>query len=127
MTDFMEDLWAKAKAAAVTAGKVAEEMVDTSKVKLREAKLSGEIKAAYQRLGNMVYDAMKNGKDNSRLVEMTVAELDQLLQERAELRSSGTTGAAWQVSCPQCSTLNNQEFTFCSKCGAALYQKSDQE
>ena len=127
MTDFMEDLLTKAKAAAVTAGKVAEEMVDTSKLKLREAKLSSDIKAAYQRLGNLVYDAMKNGKDNSQVVEMTVAELDQLLRERAELRTSGFTGAARQVSCPQCSALNNQEFTFCSKCGVALYQKFDQE
>ena len=127
MADFMGDLLNKAKAAAVTAGKVAEEVVDSSKLKLREAKLSADMKAAYQRLGNLVYDSMRGGKDNAEAVEQTVQQLDQLLQDRADLRTEDATGAMGQVSCPQCSASNQPEFAFCSQCGAALSQPSNQE
>lgn len=44
-------LASQARRAAATAGKVAGEVVDTSKTKLSEVRLNSEIRDAYERLG----------------------------------------------------------------------------
>ncbi len=125
MSDPFDNLINKAREAAAAAGKMAGEVMDTSKLKLREARLSGDIRAAYERLGSVVYDSVKHNTDNRQLVEMMVTELDGLLQEMEELKAR-ETAAGNKISCPQCGTLNDQEFTFCSKCGAALYRTEEE-
>lgn len=124
MSDAFDNLISKAKEAAAVAGKMAGDVVDSSKLKIREAKLSTEIKEAYERLGSVVYDSIKHDTDNRQLVDMVVTELDGLLQELEELKTKEVSDRD-KVMCPQCGTLNDEDFTFCSKCGAALYQKPE--
>ena len=80
------------------------------------------MKEAYERLGSIVYDSIKHDTENRQLVDMVVNELDGLLAELDELKGK-EAAAAQQVMCPQCGALNSQDFTYCSRCGAALYQK----
>ncbi len=124
MSDAFDNLISKAKEAAAVAGKMAGDVVDSSKLKIREAKLSTEIKEAYERLGSVVYDSIKHDTDNRQLVDMMVTELDGLLQELEELKTKEASDRD-KVMCPQCGALNDEDFTFCSKCGAALYQKPE--
>ena len=119
MPDTFDNFISRAKEAAAAAGKVAEEVVDTSRLKIREAKLSSEIREAYERLGSVAYDSIKHNTDNRHLKDMVVAELDGLLQEMEDLKS-GEASAAEQVACPQCGCFNEKSFTFCSRCGASL-------
>ncbi len=52
----LDDLVSKAKELADTVGKATGELVDDSRVKLQELKLSSELKDAYERLGSVVYE-----------------------------------------------------------------------
>ena len=55
----LDDLMHKAKELADTVGKATGELVDDSRLKLQELKLSSELKDAYERLGSVTYDAMR--------------------------------------------------------------------
>ena len=124
MSDTFNRFISKAKEAANVAGKGAGDVVDSSKLKLREVKISTDIKEAYERLGSIVYDSIKHDTDNRQLVDMVVSELDGLLTELDELKTKDAA-VVGQVICPKCNALNNEEFTYCSRCGAALYQKAE--
>ncbi|MEG2086644.1 MAG: hypothetical protein RR022_00500, partial [Angelakisella sp.] len=67
MTISLDELVKKAKDVAVAAGKVAgdvvNEVVDTSKTKLAEARLDTQIRELTERLGSIVYEAAKTGRD----------------------------------------------------------------
>ncbi|MEG1943498.1 MAG: hypothetical protein RR049_06740, partial [Angelakisella sp.] len=113
----------KAKDVALTAGKLAGDIVvdavDTSKSKLAEAKLNAKICEVNERLGMIVYEAAKTGKDSLKLQTMLCKELDGLYKALDELRKV-TPVSSIEVSCPQCSTKNPINASFCSSCGMKL-------
>ncbi|WP_071434462.1 zinc ribbon domain-containing protein [Angelakisella massiliensis] len=118
-------LASQARRAAATAGKVAGEVVDTSKTKLSEVRLNSEIRDAYERLGALTYDASRLGRSNEQLREMVMSEIDGLLKER-ELLKTQTAAMNGMVLCPQCGAANSMEVNFCNKCGSPLRSSSHQ-
>ena len=68
----LDDLMHKAKELADTVGKATGELVDDSRMKLQELKLSSELKDAYERLGSVTYDGIKAGTQNQALVDLVV-------------------------------------------------------
>ena len=113
----LDDLVSKAKELADTVGKATGELVDDSRIKLQELKLNSELKDAYERLGSVTYDGMKNGVENKDLV---VSEIDGILQSLELLKTVKTTPAPEEKYCPQCGTTNSSDAVYCLRCGAPL-------
>lgn len=116
----LDDLMSKARELADTVGKATGELVDDSRVKLQELKLSSELKDAYERLGSVIYDSIKNGTENRSLVDLVVGEIDQIRENMEKLKASRCTSDAVERYCPQCGTTNGKDAVYCSRCGAPL-------
>lgn len=116
----LDDLMSKAKELADTVGKATGELVDDSRMKLQELKLNSELKDAYERLGSVTYDAIKNGTENKALVDLVVSEIDGILQSIEKLKASKGVPAAGEKYCPQCGTSNGGDAVYCVRCGAPL-------
>lgn len=116
----LDDLMHKAKELADTVGKATGELVDDSRLKLQELKLSSELKDAYERLGSVTYDAMKNGTENKALVDLVVSEIDGILQSLETLKATKSVPETGEKYCPQCGTTNGSDSVYCTRCGAPL-------
>lgn len=116
----LDDLMHKAKELADTVGKATGELVDDSRMKLQELKLSSELKDAYERLGSVTYDGIKAGAQNQALVDLVVGEIDAIRQSLETLRSAKAAPETGEKYCPQCGTTNNKDSVYCSRCGAPL-------
>lgn len=116
----LDDLVSKAKELADTVGKATGELVDDSRIKLQELKLNSELKDAYERLGSVTYDAMKNGVENKALMDLVVSEIDGILQSLEQLKTVKMTSAPEEKYCPQCGTTNGSDAVYCLRCGAPL-------
>ncbi len=114
----LDNLMNKAKELADSVGKVTGELVDDSRLKLQEMKLSSELKDAYERLGSVTYDSIKTGTQNQALVDLVVSEIDTIQKSLETLKTRAPE--TWEKYCPQCGTTNGKEAVFCSKCGAPL-------
>lgn len=116
----LDDLMHKAKELADTVGKATGELVDDSRIKLQELKLSSELKDAYERLGSVTYDGIKAGAQNQALVDLVVGEIDAIRESLETLRSAKAAPETGEKYCPQCGTTNDKDSVYCSRCGAPL-------
>jgi len=116
----LDDLMQKAKELADTVGKATGELVDDSRQKLQELKLSAELKDAYERLGSVIYDGIKAGEQNQALVDLVVGEIDAIHQSLESLKVTKAVPETEEKYCSQCGTTNSRESVFCSRCGAPL-------
>ena len=115
----LDNLMNKAKELADSVGKATGELVDDSRLKIQEIKLSSELKDAYERLGSVVYDSIKTGTQNQALVDLVVSEID-TIQKDLETLKGKSAPASTEKYCPQCGATNSRESVYCSKCGAPL-------
>lgn len=116
----MDQFAEKVKEVAEAAGKVAGEVIDTSKGKLRQMQLNSELKDAYARLGSVVYESRKKDIPNEKLIGLIMGEIDALRQDLDQVDPVETHTPA-EVYCPTCGATNEKGFSFCCKCGAALH------
>ena len=122
MSFSIDEILRKAKEVAVTTGKVVgeamDDVVDSSKVKLAETKVCGQIKEATHRLGATVYESYKTGKDSEALQLMIVDELNGLHEALEELKKDIPFGT--KVVCEKCGGDNHATASFCMSCGAPI-------
>ena len=116
----LDDVMQKAKEVAGAVGRAAGELVDDSRAKLQEMKLSSELKDAYERLGSVTYDGIKSGEPNQALADLVVGEIDSIRQSIEELKASRTVPAAEERYCSQCGTVSGKDAVYCTRCGAPL-------
>ena len=125
-----DEMFKKAKEVAVTTGKVVgevvDDVVDSSKVKLAETKISGQIKEATHRLGMTVYDSHKTGKDSNELQMMIMDELNGLYETMEEIKKANVQNAG-QKACGKCETMNAATACFCTACGSPLAEVVEDE
>lgn len=114
-----DELVTKAKELADTVGRATGELVDDSRQKLQELRLSSELKDAYERLGSVMYDSIKSGEENRALVDLVVSEIDIIHQSLEALRTKAAPAPA-EKYCAQCGATNGSDAFFCSRCGAPL-------
>lgn len=114
-----DELVSKAKELAGTVGKATGELVDDSRTKLQELKLSSELKDAYERLGSVIYDSIKSGEENRALVDLVVSEID-TIHRNLEVLKVKPAPVPSEIYCAQCGATNGLDASFCSRCGAPL-------
>ena len=111
----------KAADVANTAGKKTGEVVETSKLKVKSAGLSSDVRQAFQQLGNIVYEARKTGSDCSGLIEEWVAKIDGLKEELLEIEER-IGGIKQMKKCANCGASVNAEVVYCPRCGSKIQE-----
>lgn len=119
---FLEDVISTGKNVVSTAGKMTDEAVKMSKLKIKQTQINGEIRGKYEKLGELIYQMKKSGEqDNAAFdeavagIDESYAQLDEIGKQIDELKN--------QVTCPKCGIKTKDENLFCPKCGAKLPEK----
>ena len=106
---FFDDVINTTKNAAQTAGKKTDEAVRFTKLKIKESQTSSDIKAHFEKLGQMAY-------------EMKKAEIDKLYEKLSEINLL-LDDLRQEVTCTACGAKTKSDNAFCPKCGAKLPEK----
>ena len=122
MSNNMDTLVEKTREFANATVKVAGEVVDASKQKLREMRLRSELKDAYARLGSVVYDARNKsaGQDHEDLLDIIIGEINEIHDELDKIAPEREEKGKKERYCAACGATNEESFAFCCKCGAKL-------
>ena len=118
MNDFNAIL-GKVKNWANAAGKKAEEVAETSKLKMQILSVNGEISKAYEALGKLVYEAAKNNDSVGEEMEAAMDKIDELKDKLAELEGNVSV-LKKEKNCGNCGASCALDAQFCSRCGAIL-------
>jgi len=127
MSDVWDSIVTETKKVGKAAGKIAGDVIDYSRLKLKETKLNSEISDAYERLGAVVYNGKKSGNLNEKLIDMIISEIDSLTDELNKLTNDQNAAAqddqtkeASAKVCDACGEGNSEDSNFCSNCGKNL-------
>lgn len=105
------------KSTAENAGKKAGEVLEVTKIKMQIAQQRTELSRAYEKLGAMVYDMMKNDVQDSSAVDVCIDEIDFILSRITDAESKANELKKVTV-CASCGAEMALDACFCSKCGA---------
>lgn len=103
--------------AADTAGKVATEMAQSTRMNLQVFDLNTECEVLYKEIGKMVYDTHTGAEIDDDMLEDLLLHVDENRDRIAALKSK--LAEAKNV-CPNCGQTCGKEDTFCANCGAQL-------
>ncbi len=119
---FFDDVINTTKSAAATAGKKTDEAVRFTKLKIKESQTTGDIKAHFEKLGQMAYEMQKSENPDSNLFDAEVEEIDKLYEKLSEINLL-LDDLRQEVTCPTCGAKTKSDNAFCPKCGAKLPEK----
>ena len=101
-------------------------IVDVTKLNISLSDTEKKMNKLYVSIGEAVYADYANGEDIPEnlsdlcsQIESFKAEADAIRSQIAELKSS--------VACPACSSTNDKDSEYCSKCGAKLFEDSEKD
>ncbi|MBC8569811.1 zinc ribbon domain-containing protein [Zongyangia hominis] len=117
--DMFDSFVNAAKDACDKAGKMTEEVVAISKLKLKCSQTKAEIEKAYGRLGKIVFDCKKSGVENDELVAVCVAEIQALI-DQLEADTDQLMQLKKLIRCKSCGYANPIGSLYCNRCGAKL-------
>jgi len=120
---FFDDVINTTKSAAATAGKKTDEAVRFTKLKIKESQTTGDIKAHFEKLGQMAYEMQKSENPDSNLFDAEVEEIDKLYEKLSEINLL-LDDLRQEVTCPTCGAKTKSDNAFCPKCGAKLPEKT---
>lgn len=104
---------------AVTAGKKAGELFNTSKYNLVIFDIKNDIVDLLREIGELVYETHKSGKDNAEKIEEKLSEIEAKKARIEEIR-----GLIDEIkdakSCKSCGTRCEKSAEYCKKCGNKL-------
>ncbi len=123
---FIDDVINTTKSVAATAGKKTDAAVQFSKLKIKEAQLTGDVKSKFEKLGEMVYQMAKSGEKSSDEFDSLIAELDECYEKLAEIDSK-LDELKNEVTCPGCGAKTKRENSYCPKCGTKLPEPPEPE
>ena len=78
---FFDDVINTTKNAAQTAGKKTDEAVRFTKLKIKESQTSSDIKAHFEKLGQMAYEMKKAENPDAALFDAEIEEIDKLYEK----------------------------------------------
>lgn len=124
--EILENIISKVKNAADVAYKKTDEVMEKSKLMWSRNQINGDIKKAYEKLGNVIYRSVKTDNENVELVEEYIKQIDSLLSQLAQVNEK-IAELKNQVICKNCGLLNPSEAVYCSKCGSKLSEEEKAE
>lgn len=119
---FFDDVINTTKSAAATAGKMTDEAVRFTKLKIKESQVSGDIKAHFEKLGQMAYEMKKSENADAAVFEAEVEEIDKLYDKLSEINLM-LDDLRQEVTCTSCGAKTKSDNSFCPKCGAKLPER----
>ena len=133
MDEFFDKIKDGASKAKDSAEKLAKKVVKHTSDAITNTKLSisineanNKIKDIYSEIGKAIYIKYLDGDitdsefaDSFEQIGKLMEDIDSLNAKKAELKNS--------LCCDKCGTFNPHDADYCSKCGAALVHKSDNE
>lgn len=119
---FLEDVISTGKNVVSTAGKMTDEAVKLSKLKIKESQINSDIRSKYEKLGEMIYQMKKSGEQDNAAFDEAVSAIDDCYTQLDEIEKQ-VDELKNQVTCPQCGIKTKDENAFCPKCGAKLPEK----
>lgn len=123
---FLDGVINTTKSAAATAGKKTDEAVRFTKLKIKESQTTGDIKARFEKLGQMAYEMNKSQNADVALFDAEIAEIDKLYEKLAEINLL-LDDLRQEVTCTKCGAKTKKDNSFCPKCGAKLPEKPIEE
>lgn len=76
--NIFDEVIGKAKTVADVAGKKTSEMIEIGKIKYKMKQITWDIEKTYAKLGALVYEARGSGENYDDVIEIVVAEIDDL-------------------------------------------------
>lgn len=116
---FFEDVINTTKSAAATAGKKTDEAVKFTRLKIKESQTTGDIKAHFEKLGQMAYEMKKAENPDSATFDAEIEEIDKLYEALADINLQ-LDDLRQEVTCTVCGAKTKSDNAFCPKCGAKL-------
>lgn len=118
MIDFAT-LKSRIKDTAESAGKIAGDMVELTRMKMQVAQYKSELSKAHEKLGAMIYNMMKVDEEDTSAVNVCIDEIDYILDKIQEAEEK--VKELRKVSCCQsCGMEIPADACFCPKCGAKI-------
>lgn len=99
--------------------KKTDELVSTSKLRIKRSNLSGELRDAYQKLGGAVYESKSCGADNDELITLITTEIDEIVSAIDKIDKQ-LQKISSSLKCAVCGTVNSKEALYCQHCGSIL-------
>lgn len=110
----------KAKNATQTAGKMANELVEITKIKKAIFDLDQEISRAYEEIGRMVFETyLEKATYSTDVVNAKCELINNKIAEKKDLEKKIHSIKKVKM-CKECKELNPIDNSFCAKCGAKL-------
>ena len=102
-----------------SAKRTAEDIVEVTKMRMQVSQFKSELAKAYEKLGGMVYNMMKEDEQDSGAVNVCIDEIDYILEKIQE--AEGKIKELRKVSCCQsCGAEVPADAIYCPKCGAKI-------
>lgn len=120
----LDDVMVNAKAAIDDFGKKATDIADSSVLAISAGNIKNEIEKKYMELGRIYYNESKSGTLDSDDLEDLTGEIDILMDQLNAIRAKRASLRNKKV-CPKCKRSVPKDSSFCNKCGAPLYDESE--
>lgn len=104
---------------ADSAGKMATEMAQATRLNLQIFDLNTECEVIYKEIGKLVYDIHLGVEAPDEVMEEKITRLDENRAQVAELKRRLADAKA-TCACPNCGKVCTKEAAFCPSCGAQL-------
>lgn len=108
-----------ASRAVESAGKMAGDMAQATKINLQIFDLNTECEVLYKEIGKLVYDIHLGTEVAPDAMDGYLDQLDET-RGRVEALRAQLTDMKATVACPECGKQCSREDAFCATCGAAL-------
>ena len=112
--------------AVESAGKMAGDMAQATKINLQIFDLNTECEVLYKEIGKLVYDIHLGAEVAPDAMDGYLDQLDETRSKVEALRAQLTDMKA-SVTCPECGKQCSREDAFCAGCGAALKEQPADE
>ena len=119
---FFDDVINTTKNAAQTAGKKTDEAVCFTKLKFWVSQTSSDIKAHFEKLGQMAYEMKKAENPDAALFDAEIEEIDKLYEKLSEINLL-LDDLRQEVTCTACRAKTKCDNAFFPKSGAKLPEK----
>ncbi len=118
---FLDNMINTGKNAVSTAGKKTDEAVRISKLKVKQGQINADIKAKYEKMGELIYQMAKSGDKDNDAFDKSVAEIDECYTKLDEIDKE-LDKLLNRVACTHCGAKCKIEEgnLYCPKCGTKL-------